>query len=167
MITYHLPVAGNLDLLQVRPNPFAMRTHTVYVTDGCICFDLVDFYGEPERIKTEIEQVVTLIRTQLQNLTTNVSAFNAKLGDSVAQIVRDRVAQLKAQRKAVESLGVPVRPSNTVPSTFRVPVARKQVIVKPVATPRTSEPVLEHSVYEQILTILQDTGRGMERLPST
>jgi hypothetical protein len=65
---------------------------------------------------------------------------------------------------------VPIRRATSVPATFAIPaVVRKKIIPKPQASAGIfqPEPAIDETVYEEILQIIQDTGRVFERLPST
>ena len=74
------------------------------------------------------------------------------------------------QRQFVAALGVPIRASTEVSSTFAVPAIRKKIqLPKPIAStePYSPEPTLDQSIYDGILKVINDTGKVFERLPST
>jgi len=48
VITYYIPYQGTEELLQLRPNPCILTTQEVTLKEGCICFDIIDFYGDPD-----------------------------------------------------------------------------------------------------------------------
>ena len=53
--------------------------------------------------------------------------------------------------------------------TFSVPSVKKKVVPKPVVPPIAGppEPTLDQETYEDVLRVINDTGKVMERLPST
>jgi len=69
----------------------------------------------------------------------------------------------------LEALGVPVQKASGVPETFSVPTSRKSPIIKKPQSstePYKPEPVLDASVYGEILRICRETGIEMERHPA-
>jgi hypothetical protein len=87
VIKYHLPVSGDLELLNCVPNPHIQRTFSVSLENEAICFDIVDFYGDANRIKQEADSILNTIREQSGHLASNVQTiqqlFARRLGASV------------------------------------------------------------------------------------
>jgi hypothetical protein len=83
-------------------------------------------------------------------------------------LVQFRKQQYLKQSNLLAELGVPIRKPANVPETFAIPTIRKKVVVKPVASDArfSPDPVLDDSLYRDILRICRDDGREMERLPS-
>jgi hypothetical protein len=66
-------------------------------------------------------------------------------------------------------IGVPIRKKSSLAPTFSVPVtSRKTITPKPLAStaPFVQEPALDNSVYVEILQVIEDSGRVIERHPS-
>lgn len=168
-IIFHIPFSGDQGLLNLAPNPFLMNSHEVEVRDGCVCFEIVDFYGNPEAIKRDQERILGLIRTQHASLTKNVADYNASLRTQAKALLDERRGQLQSQNQVVAALGLPIKKAGRVPSTFAVPTVRKKVMERPEVRTRSGppEPTVEQAVYEEILKTIHDTGRVFERLPGT
>ena len=65
VIRYHIPFEGPEELLRSYPNPRLHWTQPVEL-DGCnICFDIVDFYSDASRLKTQYDGIVDKMRRQL------------------------------------------------------------------------------------------------------
>lgn len=62
VIRYHIPFAGDETLLHYLPNPRTHWTTDVTVEDGCLCFDIVNFYNDPQRIKQEADETIRFIQ---------------------------------------------------------------------------------------------------------
>lgn len=170
VVTYHIPFSGDERLLRLAPSPRLMDTYEVYVKDGAICFDIVDFYSDPERIKNEAKRIIDLVRTQSTYLEKNIADYSAGLPVRAKQFFDARRAQVRKQMGVLEALGVPLKKASSVPRTFAVPVARKKIAIpKPAAStaPYKAEPALDESMYQEILLAIHETGRVFERLPST
>ena len=87
----------------------------------------------------------------------------------IRQEITTRKEQLVKQIDVATSLGVPVRKSDHVPETFRIPEVRHRVMPKPSVTKGVGkpEPSIEDDIYQAILQVIHDTGKVFERLPST
>lgn len=170
VITYHMPFEGDENLLRYVPNPRVLSSEEVWIEDGSICFDIIDLYSDPERIKSRAQQVINLVQSQFGYLEKNVADFNSSLPDRFASLVSQRKDELKKQLGVVTSLGVPIKPAESVPSTFRIPDVRRKVTVSlqpPTVGVAQSEPTIGDDVYQAILQVIHDTGKVFERLPST
>jgi len=169
VIRYHIPYEGTEDLLYCKPNPSILNTHQVELEGGCICFDVIDFYGEPDRIKGDAEYVLKIIRGQSDNVAKNVEAYNQQFPGLIRQEITKRKEQLVKQIDVATSLGVPVRKSEHVPETFRIPEVRHKVMPKPSVNEGVGkpEPSIGDDIYQAILQVIHETGKVFERLPST
>lgn len=169
VIRYHMPYEGTEDLLYCKPNPFTYSTHPVELEGGCICFDIVDFYGDPERIKKDAEHVFNIIRKQAENVAKNVEGYKQQLSGRVKQVIAERKEQLRKQIDVATSLGVPITRSEHVPQTFRIPDVRRKVVPKPPVLEGAGkpEPAIDDDIYQEILQVIHDTGKVFERLPNT
>lgn len=169
VIRYHIPYEGTEELLRCRPTEHVMRTYDVMLDGGCICFDIVDFYADPERIKQEAISVIDLIQRQGENLQKNVGDYNTHLLGEIQTAIGQRKKELQDQLGVVAALGVPIRKNPHVPATFKVPQVRRKVVAKPSAAPTTGkpDPTLGEDDYQAILQVIHDAGKVFERLPST
>ena len=169
VIRYHIPYEGTEELLYCKPNPSIINTHPVELAGACISFDVVDFYEDPERIKHDADYVLNIIRKQSENVTKNVEAYNQQLSGQLRQTIRERKEQLKKRIGVATSLGVPVKRSEHVPDTFRIPQVRRKVVPKPSMPEEVGEPepAIGDDIYQEILQVIHDTGKVFERLPST
>ena len=169
VIRYHIPYEGTEDLIYCKPNPSILNTHQVELEEGCICFDVIDFYGDPDRIKGDAEYVLKIIRGQSDNVTKNVEVYNQQLLGLIRQEITRRREQLGKQIDIATSLGVPVRKSEHIPETFRIPEVRHKVMPKPSVTEGGGkpEPAIGDDIYQAILQVIHETGKVFERLPST
>jgi hypothetical protein len=169
VITYHIPYSGDEVLLRCRPSRRIMWTHEVWLEKGCICFDIIDFYNDGERIKRDAEDVMDGIRKQSVNVQAEVDLVNKGMDESIRRLIVERRSQVQKQNNVVLSLGVPVRKSSNVPETFRIPAVRKKITPRPIAQITTCkpEPTLGDDIYQNILQVIHETGKVFERLPNT
>lgn len=169
VITYHLPFSGGPELLRCIPSTGTLWNHEVYIADECICFDIIDFYRDGERVKQEADRILSYVKKQAAHYVTEVENYNKGLRTQAHDMLRARRKRLMGQNKVLTSLGVPIRKSKNVPETFAVPTVRKKVITKPAihSAVGAAVPTVDEGIYHEILQTVYDMGKVFERLPST
>src|ERR1700722_2182996 len=134
IIKYHLPFTGHPQLLRSIPNPRVMNSYPVSVEGNEVCLEFIDFYGDSQRIKGRAESALALIRQQAGNLESNILQYNRQLRPLAEVAFDTRKGEIVKQEQVLAALGVPVKRSDNVPTTFAVPaVIRKHVVLKPAA----------------------------------
>lgn len=170
VVKYHIPFLGDEQLLRCAPNPRIVDSHPVSVEGGEVCFEIIGFYEDPERIKRGAESALNFIRKQAGSLEKNITQYNSQLQLQAESLFDARKAEVMKQDQVVAALGVPVKKSENIPRTFAVPATTgKKIVPKPQASSEkyTPEPALDQAIYDEILQTIFDTGRVFERLPST
>lgn len=173
VIIYHIPYSGDVDLLQLRPNPFALMSYEANFDSRqkCILIEIINFYNDPEKIKQQYHQEVHYLSSNYGNLRSNCQSFNAGIESSIRRSIEARKQQVLQKNSLVASLGVPMKKKEGVAETFSVPNPRlkEKIIVKPIVYEKDfkPEPALDDNNYRKILKIINDVGKNFERLPST
>jgi hypothetical protein len=172
VLVFHLPFSGDQQLLKVRASTYSMSAPLITVEQGCICFKIINFNLDAQRIKQESERTIQSLEAQNGHLTRDLEQFNASIEQHASRIFDSRKQQLLSKNDLIASLGVPVRESGNKSSTFSVPAKRTKAIAskpKPHVSEKgyTPEPTLDATIYSQILKIIHDVGKQFERLPST
>ena len=170
IVTYHLPFAGDPQILRYQPNPASLCSHRIYLKDGEICFDVVDHDGRGQAIKQDAKHALDCMRSNLEGLWQSIKSLDQTLPTRARDIFEARRSVVRQRLGVLEALAIPLKRTGTIPTTFAVPVARKKI-----PTPKPSAPaqpykrdwVLDESIYQEILQTIHDTGRVFERLPST
>jgi hypothetical protein len=121
VFVYHVPFSGNVELLKCIPNPRILNTYDVRVEDVELSFEIIDFYGEPERVKRDADSILGYMREQSGHLARNIQRFNQDLEPAVLRAFEARKTKLLQQGQMAASLGVPIRKSSNVPTTFAIP----------------------------------------------
>src|SRR5262249_53929836 len=99
----------------------------------------------------------------------DVDKYNKELPLLIRKEFEARKSEVLKSRQIAASIGVPLSAKPNIPTTFAVPtLARKRITPKP--TPSLGsfapEPTIDASIYQDILAVIQDSGRVWERLPS-
>ena len=173
VIIYHVPYSGDIDLLQLRPNPMTLMSYDANFDQRqqCLLIEVVNFYNDPVRIKERYDEAIRDISSNYGNIRANCENFNAGLPSYIKYSVDGRKQQLLQKSNLLASLGVPIKKKDNVSETFSVPnpKLKEKIIVKPIVYEKNfkPEPALDDDNYRKILKIINDVGKNFERLPST
>lgn len=172
IIRYYIPFTGDKRLLYCVPSSRLLWSIDVDIEENCICFDIINFYDDPDVIKNEANSNITHIRSQYNNVLKELREYNEGLSHRAQQIFQNRKKHLLKKNDLVAALGIPIRRRDDVPETFAIPappIRKKIQVAPPVSIEKgfTPEPTLDNAIYQEILQIIQDVGKQFERMPST
>jgi len=167
IITYHIPYSGNRNLLHCSRSVFGGRSIEAKNYESEISFDIINWCDDPEETKRNAEEIILYIQKQENYIKNEVYGYNSDLENKVHKIFQDRKTVILKQYNFAESLSVPFKKAEKVPSSFVVPIVKKKPIIKPSAPSEkfTPEPILDESIYADILKICHESGVEMERHP--
>lgn len=171
-LTYHLPCSGDLNLLRLQPSSRClMWSYECFTQENDLCFEVWNWDDNAEQWERDADHIIGNIRQQFTNLLNDVSQFNQELRKHTEDVFRARKNELLERTKKLASLKVPIRKAR-VPETIAVPVPdvpKKVRVVMPEAPDRSyePEPTMDSEIYGQILQVIYDMGRAMEKHPST
>lgn len=172
VFTYHIPFAGDEVIFHCTPNPFTSWTTSVSIEDDRLCFEIINFYNDADRIKQSANEIVSGIQHQLNYVVAQVASYNSQLPQTALEMFQARKKHLLQKHELLASLGVPIRKREDFPQTFAIPTPanrRKLLIAPPQVTSKgfKPDPTLDMTVYQEILQTIHDVGKQFERMPST
>lgn len=168
---YHIPYSGNGVLFKRKPSTYIMWTTDVYLKDGFLNFELVGFSDDTGRIKQDAEDIIDKLKIQYGHIVKQIENYNNDLPKYVEDIFKKRKQAILKKNDMLASLGVPIRKRDDTPQTFSIPApeVRRKIAVKPSVSSKgyKPEPTLDITIYQDILKMIHDFGKALERLPST
>jgi hypothetical protein len=171
VVVYRIPCQGDSESLTLKPNQYIPWTMDVHLDGPNLCFEIVARTADGSDVKREAEKVMRDLKTQHGHLVAQLEDFNGNLSAIVGGLLEERKQALSRRKAVLESLGVPVRRRSNIPATFEVPFPTRKapLLPKPTAkrAPDKPEPVLDPAIYEDILKVIHDFGKQLERMPST
>lgn len=168
VLVFNIPFSGDRNLLKCRPNSYVIQTIDATIRNNEIEFEILTYRKGDMEIINEKQTHLRLIKTHDFNLEKDIKYFNDNLKAQVSGLVSDRKKEVMRQQNLMQSLGISIKRSKSVPSTFSVPILTKKIIVKPTAPAGKyqAEPTLDNANYQEILKVIDDLGKAMERQPS-
>ena len=169
-ITIAIPFEGEEDLFQYKPSHFSLNPPRGEIVDGEIhlVYEMIE-HGSG-KLNRMYKRDLGEIKRWLEWVNYDVNNFNKELASFVRQFLAQRKKKLLNDIGLVESLGIPIKRREDIPSTYAVPVVQKKVkfnIPKVSANSFAPEPTLSIEDYEDILEVIFNMTLVMERSPKT
>jgi hypothetical protein len=173
VFVYHLPFKGNPSLLKVKPSlnyNFHSSGVQFFIEGLEVRFELENHNGA-DQVRAIASSVTKSLKDMLKAITEETENYNVLLLGSIKQQFERRKKRILSRHEVAASLGVPIKKRDDLPETYSIPTPqiRKQIAAKPdvKASGYQPEPVLDESIYQDIIQVLHGVGKVFERLPST
>lgn len=170
-ITIAIPFEGDPDFFSIKPSTSTFGGETpddIHVGTNQLELIYTRADTNADALKRSYESYFGTLKQNLLSLRHNSEEINSSLESYVRGLIQRRKANLVAQGKMVDALGLPIKRRQGMPTTYAVPVTkRKPKIARPVASSgtREPEPFLDMPEYEHILNIMRNMVRVMEQSP--
>lgn len=168
-----IPFTGEPSVFRIRASRYSLCPPIISVGDGNIYLRFSDVTLDGQKIRADIDRIVSSVNEHIGWLRADFDAWNQYLPDFVRQCVADRKNRLLAQRNTVQAIGLPMRRHTDDLLTYAAPEVRRKVKVGPISAPKQSvppfqpEPMLEAAEFEHILYVICRLAVMLERSPTT
>lgn len=171
-ITFHIPYSGKdtEQLMRCQPNPYLMWSLDVFTEDRCICFELLNLdESNTNYIKSKSDGIIENLKTQLDHQEKQINNYNNSLKSKIKQIFTKRQSVVFQRKKSLSTLGYKVKGQAGNSKTFSIPLPKKRNKISPTiqSESASAEPTLDVSDYNEILTIINDAGKMIEKYPNS
>lgn len=166
VVIYYIPCGGNVELLKYDVGT-ANDKVCGYIQDGCLCFELIDYYNDLTKVKQFASRNLARIKNEFFSLSHALADYNYNIKGNIERSLKRRKERID---NIVKVLGVPIKRQENLPAAYNIPTLQnsKELSVKPQAVSgRNVEYVVEESVYNEILQVIHGVGKVFERLPAT
>ena len=158
---------GSAGLFEVQPNPAMSTTYPISVDSGTVGFEVSLPNKDAAEFKRRKEQAFQSSFVNVGNINNNVSEWNQTLPNWVNQVFDARKKHFADENDFFAAINVAPDPRTS--EIFEAPMIKRQVITRPnVSADKQFNrvPTMADEMYEDILKVLSQAGRGMERKPS-
>ena len=164
----HIFCEGDVELFRYNIGIGYQNTPEVFIEDGNLCFEMVDFYNQPERTKNVYQTLINNIKIITSELIKEIERYNYSLRANIKNIIKERKAKIE---NIVQVLGIPIKKRQNLLSSYEVPTTQSKlnISLKPQLTDNSEniEYFLEEGIYWDILQVIHDYGKIFEQYPST
>jgi len=167
-LTFYVPFNGDAELFKWTPSRYSSIFPEAEVGHGELILRFVFTKHDVDRIRSQLNERLALIRGYLEDVARDVTEFNERLRKQAGERIEARRQKLLRDKGLVEALGFPLKRRPGAPATYTVPLARKRIVPRlpePSSQPFAPEPTLDMGDYENILSIIEQMAMVMERSP--
>ncbi|TWR28130.1 hypothetical protein FPZ42_02630 [Mucilaginibacter achroorhodeus] len=166
-ITY--PFTGSSKLFSIAPSTRHLTSNEITVDESQqnVSFSFKMTSQNPEEFLREKNEGRKNAFVNLDNVNYEARQWNSVLPNLVKTYFDDRKTKYQKENDFYAAINIPINQNTS--SVFTAPTIRKRDIPQPKVDPKkeySSEPLVSTVMYEDILKIVYDTGKGMERKPS-
>lgn len=158
---------GSADLFRVKSNPRTLTSYPITVNSDTVSFELRTVRKDADEFKRKKDQAFRESFANLVNINNNVKEWNQSLPQVVNTAFDARKKHFVAENDFFAAINVAPDPGTA--GIFTAPTIKRRVIPPPDVSPKkqfSSVPTMSNEMYEDILNVLSQAGRAMERKPS-
>jgi len=163
-----IPFEGNQILFELKPSNSKIDYYSVGVSESLIKIR-IPFEENSQNMKREVDKKLDTLKCNLNYLGDDLNKFNIQLKELIETQFNSRKQKILKENEVLVSLGFPLKERSDASRTYVLPeIKRKISIQKPKASSKSivPEPIISDEDYENILNIIDDMSKVMERSPS-
>ncbi|MBK9149647.1 MAG: hypothetical protein IPM26_01055 [Saprospiraceae bacterium] len=161
---------GSPVLFKVQPSTWTMTSAEIYVDEqnNTVSFSFKLYKKDPEEFKRTKIDYQRRAFANLSNINQVVTSWMNSLPGTVNSLFQQTKNKYLQENDFFAAINVKVNKDTT--SVFTAPTIRKKIIPQPTVSKNkefSSEPMMAKEMYDDILKVIYDLGKSMEKKPST
>ncbi|WP_262150730.1 hypothetical protein [Chryseobacterium foetidum] len=170
IFTVQYPFIGSADLFRVQPSSWIMTSAEITVDehDSLVSFDFKLYKQDPEEFLQTKAEYKRKVFANLDSANQIAQGWMQSLPSLVDSLFSEQKNKYQKENDFFTAINVKVDPDTT--SLFTAPTIKKKVIPQPIVSENkefSSEPMMAKEMYNDILKVIYDLGKSMEKKPST
>jgi hypothetical protein len=168
--TIRYKFTGSSVLFRVKPSTWTMTSADIYVNEqnNTVSFSFKLYKKDPEEFKRTKSDFQRRAFTNLGNTNQVATSWMQALPGTVNSLFQQQKNKYLQENDFFTAINVKVNKDTT--SVFTAPTIKKKVIPQPAVSKNkefSSEPMMAKEMYDDILKVIYDLGKSMEKKPST
>ena len=158
---------GSPRLFEAKPNPWITTSYPISVDSDTVSFEFSMASKDPAEFKRNKEDAFRRSFVNVGNINHNVAEWNQALPQFVNQLFDARKKHFAAENDFFAAINIAPDPRTS--EIFTAPTIKRRVIPQPTVSSKkqfSSVPTMADEMYEDLLKVLYEAGRAMERKPS-
>lgn len=162
-ITVSWPLTGTAEILRRQASQFTLSPDRGTVRDDCVQLDIEGTELSAEFIGRQMTELREHVEGQIGWANQDVSVQRTAVERELRLAVEARRARITENRRISVALNIPVTPTGA--QRPPVPARRRQVPLQQrrASAEFTPEPVLDEAIYRDILDVVENWARSLER----
>lgn len=158
---------GSQELFFVQPNPRTHVNYEIHVSNNRVSFSFSIYKQDVREFNRAKSEAYSYAFDNLERINSNLQSMNG-FEDTVKFAFQNEKNKFKQENDFFTAINVNVN-KDTV-SVFTIPTITKKDIPQPKLSKNkefSSEPAMSMNMYNDILKVIYDLGKSMEKKPST
>lgn len=170
---YHFTIkynySGSEELFRVHSNPWTLTSYDIDVESRTqiVSFSFKIYNQDAEEFLKIKNQCYRNAFANVENINKNVSEFNRGLKESIIRAFQREKEKYLKENDFFAAINIKVNPDTK--SVFTAPTITKKIIPQPIVSKSkefSSEPMMSTEMYNDVLTVIYDSGKNMEKKPA-
>lgn len=168
-VKFFIPYRGDKELFKYQTSHFGPNHPKGIINNSELIVSITQVDHKQDELKKKFEELITLINKWLGWIPEEVNPYNESLPTIIPSKIQESQTKFQNDNSLVNSLGFKVRKRDGAPTTYAVPVTKKEIKPIPTASrdPTVIEPVMDMKTYDDILKIITNMSLVMERSPKS
>lgn len=168
--TIRYQFTGSSVLFRVQPSTWTMTSAEIYVNDQnkTVSFGFKLYKKDPEEFKRTKSDLQRRAFTNLENTNQIAISWMQSLSSTINSLFQQQKNKYLQENDFFAAINVKVNKETN--SVFTAPTIKKKIIPQPTVSKNkefSSEPMMAKEMYDDILKVIYDLGKSMEKKPST
>jgi hypothetical protein len=159
---------GSQELFFVEPNPRILISYDIHVANNRVSFSFSIYRQDVIEFNKAKSQAYSYAFDNLERINSNLQSMNGSFEGAVKLAFQNEKNKFKQENDFFKAINVNINKDTA--SVFTIPTITKKDIPQPKVSKNTefsSEPTMSMSMYNDILKVIYDLGKSMEKKPST
>lgn len=159
---------GSQELFFVQPNPMTYVSYDIHVKNNRVSFSFSIYRQDVREFNKAKSEAYSYAFDNLERINNNLKSMNGNFENAVKFAFQNEKNKFKQENDFFTAINVNVNKDTT--SVFTIPTITKKDIPQPKVSKNaefSSEPTMSMNMYNDILKVIYDLGKSMEKKPST
>ena len=163
----HVPFQGNRNFFFYQPDGWIDQFPGCAVGSDELTFSIGGAYYTSKQIEDEIDKKIDDVEKALRVFQSDAVRFCQNFPGLIRPALERRRQTAEIEARTAAGLKYPIKPLPNAPQTYTVPPIRKRIAPAPIPPAAPSpDPTLLEDHYRNILTIIENMTKVMERSPA-
>lgn len=159
---------GSQELFFVQPNPRTHISYDIHVANNKVSLSFSIYTQDVKEFNKAKSEAYHYAFDNLERVNSNLQSMNGSFENTVKLVFQNEKDKFKRENDFFQAINVNVNKDTT--SVFTIPTITKKDIPQPKVSKNvelSSDPTMSMNMYNDILKVIYDLGKSMEKKPST
>jgi len=161
---------GSSELFRVKPSSWVVTSAEIFINEqnNTLSFSFKLYKKDPEEFKKKKNEVQRSAFANLNSTNLLATSWTDGLSSTIDKFFKEQKLKYLKENDFFSAINVKINKDTS--SVFTAPTIKKKVIPQPTVSKNkefSSEPMMAKEMYDDMLKVIYDLGKSMEKKPST